>query len=121
MLVLSMKKLFWKKIIKRTLVLIPIFIVVFLIFNLFGSPPLHALFGISGPTAGVTRALTQFIRGNFRASFAYHPLAVPLFFVFIFSLYHDLLPIKKKVSEFIFIISGVLTFAFFIYRLLAYV
>jgi len=113
-----MESFSWKKIAMRALTLIPIFIVVLLVFSFFGGPPLYVLFGLAGPTAGVTRALRALLMLDFEASFAYHPLAIPLFLVFIFSLFHDLLPVSKKTANFIFITAGVSTFIFFIFRFL---
>ena len=106
----------WQNFFKRSLILIPIALLGFVIFPLIGGPPLYALFGIYGPTAGITRALRAILVLDFRASLAYHPLAVPITLVFAFSLYHDLLPISKKVANLIFISTGVTVFIFHIFR-----
>jgi len=108
----------WKKVAIRSLMLIPIILLGLVIFPLLGGSPLYVLFGISGPTAGVTRALLAALRLDFQAYFYYHALAIPLLFVFLFAFFHDLLPISKKIANIIFIITGIIAFLFHIFRLL---
>lgn len=103
--------------IKRSMIFIPLLLLVFIVIPLIGGAPLDVLFGVPSPTAGVTRALLAAVRFDFATSLSYHPLAIPLFFVFIFSVYHDLLPIKKIISEVIFIVTGISVFIFYLFRL----
>jgi len=108
-----------RKIIKRTFTMIPLTILAFTIITSLGSSPLFFLFRINSPTEGVTRALLAAFSFDFQASVEYHPFAIPIFLVFIFSFYHELLPIKKATVNFVFITTGVIVFIFHIFRLLA--
>ena len=45
--------------------------------------PIYALFGISCPTCGVTRALAALCVGNWKAYFQMNPFAVPLSIAFV--------------------------------------
>lgn len=112
-----MENFSWRKIAIRSLILIPIVFLGLVIFPLIGGSPLYVLFNISGPTAGVSRALLAILRLDLGAYMHYHPLAIPLLFVFLFAIFYDLLPISKKIANFIFIMTGVITFLFHLFRL----
>jgi len=107
----------WKKLAIRSLILIPIAFLGLVIFPLLGGPPLYVFFNISGPTTGVSRALLAALRFDFQTYLYYHPLAIPLLFVFLFTIFHDLLPVSRKIANLIFITTGVIAFLFHLLRL----
>lgn len=107
----------WRKIGQRSLIFIPIAILGFIIFPAIGGPPLFVLFGISTPTGGITRALSALVRFDFTASLNYHLFAIPITLVFIFALFHDLLPVSKKTANIIFITTGIVAFLYHLWRI----
>jgi hypothetical protein len=68
-----------KRIIKRTCILSAIFVIYVLILYAFGLHcPIAYITGIDCPTCGISRALLSILKLDFKASFNYQPLAVPV-------------------------------------------
>ena len=68
-----------KKIIKRTCIWFAILLVYTLILLTFDIHcPISDIIGIKCPTCGITRAVISLLKLDFKASFNYHPLAVPV-------------------------------------------
>jgi len=106
-----------KKIAFRTILLIVFASVLSAIYWFLGGCPIWMLLGIPCPTCGITRSALALLSLDFRLSWYYHPLTIPIFLVLTFALCKDLLPIKKHAADRILIASAAFIFVIYLIRL----
>ena len=78
------------------------------------KPPciIKTITNINCPTCGITRAITELLRFNFKKSYDYNPMAVPVLIGILLILSDNLL--KKKTYMYVGIIIVIFNFIFFI-------
>jgi len=77
------------------------------------------VFKIPCPACGMTRALISLAKLNFKESFKYHPMAVPLLAAIFLGLNYNEKPLHKKWVKYTVIIISILVFLVYIIRLIS--
>lgn len=87
------------------------FVLFLLIFILDYHCPFYSILGLPCPGCGMTRSLIHFLKGDFQASFRYHPMLIPTGICFLFFL------LKEKYRNSILVFWCILMIACYMYRL----
>ena len=82
-----------------------------------GSCPIRALLGVPCPTCGISRSAVALLHLDFRTSFRYHPLTIPLLPFVWFALHKNLFKLSKRAKNSILIAGTALVFAVYLIRL----
>ncbi|MEO5892194.1 MAG: DUF2752 domain-containing protein [Ferruginibacter sp.] len=82
--------------------------------------PVKSFFHVDCPGCGLQRSFVELLKGNISASFALHPVTIPLLLFFIFSALHLYFKFKKGNSIVIYsyIFIAVIVLSNYIYKLI---
>ena len=93
-----------------------------LLIVLFYKCPIKLIFGIDCPGCGFTRSFFALFRLDFKASFRYHPMGIPMLIESVYYIFRDeirkFVRIPEMVENVIGITTVVLIFAVWIIRLI---
>ena len=82
--------------------------------------PFREIFGFPSPTCGMTRAFISLLEFDFRESFYYHPLLIPMIFIVgaaCYRDYHELLLVQERIFNVLCCSVGILVLVIYLFRL----
>ncbi len=80
--------------------------------------PIKYFLGFDCPTCGMTRSLTELLKGDIALSLEFNPMTVPFLLLVLFALHRRLFPIKSKTANIIIIFGTVCVMISYIMRLI---
>jgi len=107
------------EIIRKSVVILAVVIMIFLLIKGYYTCPVRFLFGIKCPFCGICRAVMSAFKGDMKSAFYYHPLWPLIVPVFIAEILNGLKVIKipSKVNDIGLSIGGVLMIICYIVRI----